>query len=55
MHKKFGDAFILVRTSRNEVVLADPDAASEVLSRRKDFTKPAAYSTAETPPFYRWI
>lgn len=50
LHQQFGDAFMLVTPTTNELVLADPDAASEVLARRKDFTKPAViYSTSDPP------
>lgn len=51
LHDQLGDAFILVTPSTNELVVADPDAASEVFGRRKDFTKPAViYSTAQPFP-----
>lgn len=33
LHEQFGDPFILVTPMTNELVLADPDAASEVFSR----------------------
>lgn len=56
LHEQFGDAFILVTPSVNELVVADPDAASEILGRRKEFIKPAViYSTSYALPFYRWI
>lgn len=53
LHEQFGDAFILVTPSANELVLADPHATTEVLGHRKEFTKPAImYSTAYTFLFY---
>lgn len=54
LHGQFGDAFILVTPSVNELVVADPDAANEILGHRKEFIKPAVvYSTAYTLPVYR--
>ncbi len=41
LHKELGCAFTLVTPSLNEVWIADQDAASVVLSRRKDYIKPA--------------
>lgn len=40
LHEQFGDAFMLVTPSTNELVLADPDATTEVLGHRKEFPKP---------------
>lgn len=56
LHEQFGDAFILVTPSTNELVLADPDATTEVLGHRKEYPKPAVvYSTPYTFPLYSWI
>lgn len=56
LHEQFGDAFMLVTPSTNELVLADPDATTEVLGHRKEFPKPTVvYSTAYTLPSYSWI
>lgn len=41
LHKELGLAFTLVTPSLNEVWIADPDAAHVVLSRRKEYIKPA--------------
>lgn len=41
LHEELGDAFIIVTPSTNEVVLANPDAVTEVLKHRKEFIKPA--------------
>ena len=41
VHNEFGNAFTLVTPSRNEIILADPEAAHGVLSRRKEYIKPA--------------
>lgn len=40
MHAELGDAWINVTTGENMLFIADPDAANDVFSRRKDFVKP---------------
>ncbi|MCJ1318707.1 hypothetical protein MMC15_004037 [Xylographa vitiligo] len=40
VHQKLGGAFILVTPSVNELILADPEAITQVQARRKDFVKP---------------
>jgi hypothetical protein len=39
LHKRYGPVFIHVNPAFNEVVVADPVAADNVMSRRKDFIK----------------
>ena len=41
IHHEVGPAFVLVTPSRNELVLADPDAVHTVQTRRKEFIKPS--------------
>ena len=41
VHQELGSAFILVTPGTNELILADPDAVSVVLARRKEYIKPA--------------
>ena len=41
IHREVGPAFVLVTPSRNEVILADPDAIHAVHARRKEYIKPA--------------
>ena len=41
LHEELGRAFTLVTPSLNEVWIAEPDAAHVVLSRRKEYIKPA--------------
>lgn len=43
IHKRLGPVFIHVNPARNELVIADPTTASNVLGRRKDFIKPALF------------
>ena len=40
LHREHGDAFIIVSPGTNELVVADPNAVTAILSRRRDFTKP---------------
>lgn len=40
MHAELGDAWINVTPGENMLFIADPDAANDVFSRRKDFVKP---------------
>lgn len=42
LHEELGLAFVLVTPSGNELWLADPGAAHVVLSKRKEYPKPAA-------------
>ncbi|KAL9098342.1 MAG: hypothetical protein Q9163_005984 [Psora crenata] len=39
-HEKYGDAFILVNPRRFQIIVADATAIDDILTRRKDFTKP---------------
>ena len=41
LHDQLGDAFTLVTPGGNEVVIADPETARVVFSRRKEYIKPA--------------
>ncbi|KAL6720095.1 hypothetical protein ACLMJK_002016 [Lecanora helva] len=41
LHDELGPVFVIVTPGGNEVIVADPDAAHIVLSRRKEFIKPA--------------
>ena len=41
LHDEYGDIFTIVASGGNEVVVADPEAATFVFSRRRDFVKPA--------------
>lgn len=41
LHQELGLVFVLVTPSLNEVFVADPVAAHTVLSKRKEFIKPA--------------
>ncbi|KAK5052743.1 hypothetical protein LTR84_002609 [Exophiala bonariae] len=44
IHAEHGEAFIIVSPAENEIVLAEPNAAEEVMRRRNDFIKnPAVY------------
>ena len=40
-HAELGSAFTLVTPNGNEVWIADPEAAHVVMSRRKEYVKPA--------------
>lgn len=40
MHAELGDAWINVTPGENMLFIADPDAAIDIFSRRKDFVKP---------------
>lgn len=40
MHAELGDAWLNVTPGENMLYIADPDAAIDVFSRRKDFVKP---------------
>ncbi|KAI4116495.1 MAG: hypothetical protein LQ345_003095 [Seirophora villosa] len=42
IHDELGPLFTLVTPAANEVTVADPEVASAVLGRRKDYVKPAA-------------
>ncbi|MCJ1312350.1 hypothetical protein MMC25_006024 [Agyrium rufum] len=42
IHRELGDCFVLVTPGMNEVIVADPMTAHSILTRRKDFLKPAA-------------
>ena len=42
LHDELGPVFIVVTPGGNEVSVADPQATHSILSRRKEFTKPAA-------------
>ena len=42
LHDELGDVFIVVTPGGNEVVVADPETAHVVFSRRKEYIKPAA-------------
>ncbi|KAL8960528.1 MAG: hypothetical protein Q9193_002783 [Seirophora villosa] len=42
IHGELGPLFTLVTPAANEVAVADPEVASAVLGRRKDYVKPAA-------------
>ena len=39
-HEELGGAFMLVTPGNNELVLAEPGAVNEMLTRRRDFIKP---------------
>jgi len=41
LHDELGPVFILVTPSGNEITVADPQATHTILSRRKEFIKPA--------------
>ena len=41
LHDEIGSVFIIATPAGNEVVVADPQSAHSVLSKRKDFIKPA--------------
>ena len=41
MHDELGPLFIVVTPSGNEISVADPQATHTILSRRKEFIKPA--------------
>ena len=40
IHSKFGQSFVIVTPGRNELWTADPDLATAILARRKDFHQP---------------
>lgn len=42
LHDELGPIFLIVTPGGNEVTVANPHAAYEILSRRKEFIKPAA-------------
>ena len=42
-HEKYGDAFVVVNPSWNSLYVSDAAAIDEIMSRRKDFTKPHIY------------
>ena len=42
-HKKYGDAFVVVNPRWISLIVADATAIDEIMSRRKDFTKPDMY------------
>ena len=41
LHDELGPVFVVVTPGGNEVIVADPQAAHTILSRRKEFIKPA--------------
>ncbi|KAI9686047.1 MAG: hypothetical protein M1822_004030 [Bathelium mastoideum] len=41
IHDRLGSAFVICSPSCNEIIIADPAAVDNLLSRRKDFIKPA--------------
>lgn len=41
LHDELGSILTIVTPGGNEVTVADPEAAQTILTRRKDFIKPA--------------
>lgn len=52
LHDELGVIFTIVTPAGNEVTVADPQAAHVILSRRKEFIKPAAMYGMKADPSY---
>lgn len=54
LHQELGPVFIIVTPDGNEVIVADPQVTHTILSRRKEFVKPAAmYGMHSTVKFFQ--
>ena len=40
IHKELGKVFVLVTPSTNQVIVADPEVAYSIMTRRKEYMKP---------------
>ncbi|OCL06848.1 cytochrome P450, partial [Glonium stellatum] len=43
VHRRLGPAFVLVSPGINHIMIADPDAVTTILTKRKEFPKPDLY------------
>lgn len=50
LHHELGPCFIVVTPSGNEISVADPSATHNILSRRKEFNKPAVMYGMQIDP-----
>lgn len=52
VHQRLGPAFVLVCPGINHISVADPDAVTTILTKRKEFPKPNLYGKLDQP--LRW-